>query len=148
MVTVKVFTSENLPQSGEQQAMVQFLHTHLEQYGDPAHEIEAAINYALGLGNSPGGAVFRAEYEGQLAGVVVVNRTGMKGYIPEHILVYIATHNQYRGKGIGKALMQSVVDHCPGDIALHVEHNNPAKKLYEAFGFTNPYLEMRLKRNK
>jgi ribosomal-protein-alanine N-acetyltransferase len=29
---------------------------------------------------------------------------------------------------------------------VHVEANTPAKFLYEKYGFTNPYLEMRLKR--
>jgi ribosomal protein S18 acetylase RimI-like enzyme len=31
-----------------------------------------------------------------------------------------------------------------GNIALHVEPDNPAKILYEKLGFTNKYLEMRL----
>jgi ribosomal-protein-alanine N-acetyltransferase len=81
-----------------------------------------------------------------LKGVVVVNRTGMGEYIPENILVYIATHKDYRGEGLGKKLMQKVITEAEGDIALHVEANNPAKKLYEKLGFTNPYLEMRLKK--
>ena len=43
--------------------------------------------------------------------------------------------------------MKAVLDEIKGDVALHVEANNPAKHLYESLGFTNPYLEMRLKRN-
>jgi len=42
--------------------------------------------------------------------------------------------------------MKKAIEHAEGDIALHVEANNPAKKLYEKPGFTNPYLEMRLKK--
>ena len=70
----------------------------------------------------------------------------MGGYIPENILVYIATHKDYRGEGLGKKLMTEAIGHAKGDIALHVEANNPAKNLYFKLGFTNPYLEMRLKK--
>ncbi len=38
-------------------------------------------------------------------------------------------------------LMLNAIDYAKGDIALHVEANNPAIKLYEKLGFTNPYLE-------
>jgi ribosomal-protein-alanine N-acetyltransferase len=70
----------------------------------------------------------------------------MDGYIPENILVYIATDKNHRGKGIGKMLIELTIEKTDGDIALHVDADNPAKKLYEKFGFTNPYLEMRLKK--
>jgi GNAT superfamily N-acetyltransferase len=77
-----------------------------------------------------------------------VNETGMDGYIPENILVYIATHRDYRGKGLGKSLMKEAIDLAKGNIALHVEPNNPAKYLYEKLGFDNKYLEMRLNKTK
>lgn len=81
-----------------------------------------------------------------IKGAVVINRTGMSGYIPENILVYIATDKNTRGKGLGTRLLKDVLEHAQGDIALHVDENNNARKLYEKFGFTTPYLEMRLKR--
>ena len=84
--------------------------------------------------------------EDVIRAAVVINRTGMDGYIPENILVYIATDKNHRGKGIGRTLIQQTIDATDGDIALHVDADNPAKKLYEKFGFTNPYLEMRLKK--
>ena len=70
----------------------------------------------------------------------------MSGYIPENILVYIAVNKNQRGKGVGKQIMQKAIANTDGDIALHVEKDNPAKFLYEKMGFTNPYLEMRLKK--
>jgi ribosomal protein S18 acetylase RimI-like enzyme len=40
--------------------------------------------------------------------------------------------------------MEMAIEHTQGNIALHVEPDNPARKLYEKLGFTNKYLEMRL----
>jgi ribosomal protein S18 acetylase RimI-like enzyme len=56
-------------------------------------------------------------------------------------------HRDYRGKGLGKELMNKALLYAKGDIALHVEPHNPAKFLYEKVGFDNKYLEMRLKRS-
>tara|TARA_Y100001972_G_scaffold126796_1_gene181605 strand:+ start:2897 stop:3337 length:441 start_codon:yes stop_codon:yes gene_type:complete len=121
-----------------------FLFEHLDQYGDKKEDIMKAINYALNKGITPGGFIVVGSEGSQIAGVVVVNKTGMEGYIPENILVYIATHRDHRGKGLGKKLMQRAIDEAEGAIALHVEPDNPAKILYEKLGFTNKYLEMRL----
>ena len=90
-----------------------------------------------------GGFVLIAHQENEILGVVIVNDTNMAGYIPEHILVYIAVHGEARGKGVGKALMEKALNETEGDVALHVEPENPARFLYEKFGFTNKYLEMR-----
>jgi ribosomal protein S18 acetylase RimI-like enzyme len=61
----------------------------------------------------------------------------MGGFIPEQIWVYIAVHGDYRGEGLGKELMERIIEATEGDIALHVEPDNPAKYLYEKYGFTN-----------
>lgn len=123
-----------------------FLFEHLENYGDSKIAIKKAIDYAAKERTGLGGYVFTIENDNIIVGAVVVNKTGMDEYIPENILVYIATHNEHRGKGIGKKIMKYAIDNCKGDIALHVEKDNPAKFLYEKLGFTTPYLEMRLKR--
>lgn len=128
----------------EMQLIRDFLFDHLDQYGDTKEDIMKAINYALNKGITPGGFVLVGKDGDETVGAVVVNRTGMEGYIPENILVYIATHRERRGKGYGKALMQTAVDTAEGNIALHVEPDNPARKLYEKLGFTSKYLEMRL----
>jgi len=126
------------------QLIVDFLYTNLDQYGDEKKDIQKCIDYVFTEGK--GGQIFLAVENDIIVGAVIVNYTGMGGYIPENILVYIAVHQNQRGKGTGKKLMESVIENCEGDIALHVEKENPAKFLYEKYGFTNPYLEMRLKR--
>jgi ribosomal-protein-alanine N-acetyltransferase len=130
----------------EKNEIASFLQTHLDEFGDKKEDILKAIDYALNGGVTPGGYVVTAKDNETLVGAVVVNRTGMKDYIPENILVYIAMHKDYRGHGIGKQLMKEAIANAKGDIALHVEPNNPAKFLYEKLGFTNKYLEMRLKK--
>ena len=91
-----------------------------------------------------GGQIIIGTDENKIVGIVILNNTGMKDYIPENILVYIAVDNSQRGKGYGKHLMEKAISSVEGNIALHVEPNNPAKGLYEKLGFTNKYLEMRL----
>ena len=94
-----------------------------------------------------GGFILLAIEDLQIVGVAVINHTGMSGYIPENILVYIAVHKDMRGKGIGRTLMENAIKATKGCIALHVEPDNPAVHLYRHLGFTNKYLEMRLHRN-
>lgn len=140
------YTPKNLPENLEEKNIVRFLFNALEHYGDPEHQIQKAVDYAFGRNAKPGGLVLVAKEENKILSAVVVNETGMSGYIPENILVYIATDKNQRGKGIGRKIMNEVIAHTQGDIALHVEADNPAKKLYERLGFENKYLEMRLKK--
>lgn len=122
------------------EAIADFLFHHLDQFGDPKEDILKCISYVF----ERGGFIALATQDEQILGAVVMNETGMSGYIPEYILVYIAVDKNQRGKGIGKLLMQEVINRTSGNIALHVEPDNPAKRLYEYMGFTNKYLEMRL----
>lgn len=145
-IETRVFDALERPSELQKREIVDFLHEHLQEYGDPKEHILKCLNFAVKETTSFGGFVIVSYDKQTVTGAVIVNRTGMGGYIPENILVYIATHQDYRGQGIGKKLMEETLSFAKGDIALHVEHNNPAKKLYEKFGFTNPYLEMRLKR--
>jgi len=126
--------------------IAEFLYHHLDEYGDRKEDILKSIAYAYGDHPGQDGFVLVADDDEKIVGTVVINDTNMSGYIPEHILVYIAVHGDQRGKGLGSKMMEKVIDATKGDIALHVEPENPAKFLYEKFGFTNKYLEMRLKK--
>lgn len=147
MLDIKVLRPSDTVGLVEMEQVRDFLFDHLDQYGDQREDIMKAINYALNKGITPGGFVVVGKAEGEIVGAVVVNKTGMDGYIPENILVYIAAHREKRGKGYGKAMMQKAIDTAEGNIALHVEPDNPAKHLYEKLGFTNKYLEMRLNKS-
>ena len=100
------------------------------------------------LNPDKGGQIIIGTDEDKIVGIVILNNTGMKDYIPENILVYIAIDNSQRGKGYGKKLMEKAISSVEGNIALHVEPDNPAKHLYEKLGFNNKYLEMRFNKKK
>lgn len=122
--------------------IAEFLCVHLDEYGDEKEDIKKCISYVF----DKGGLILLSIKGEEIIGAVITNETGMEGYIPENILVYIATHREYRGKGVGKAMMKKIIETVKGDIALHVEPENPAKFLYEKVGMKSKYIEMRLKR--
>mgnify|MGYP006266441087 CR=1 FL=1 len=144
---IKLFTPFDKGSPFDKERIVNFLYEHLQQYGDPKKDILKAVDYALKDKVSHGGFIVCGLEDDEIIGAVVVNRTGMEGYIPENILVYIAVHEKTRGKGYGKQLMHKAIEVAEGDIALHVEPDNPARYLYEKIGFTSKYLEMRYKKS-
>jgi len=149
MLETKIYNPENPMNHEEKESTVSFLFDHLEQYGDKKEDITKALNFSLKANDADpaliplGGFVMNGYIDNELVGTVVVNKTGMSGYIPENILVYIATHRDYRGKGIGRQLMEKAFETAEGNVALHVEPDNPARFLYEKVGMTSKYLEMR-----
>lgn len=141
--SVKIFTPDEKPIDEEFTAIAEFLKIHLEEYGDSLEDIKKAMVYALTTEKSFGGNILAKYMDNMVVGAVVLNKTGMIGYIPENILVYIAVHRDYRGRKIGKELMEAAIEVSEGNIALHVERDNPAKILYEKIGFAEKYVEMR-----
>ncbi|MCC5926223.1 MAG: GNAT family N-acetyltransferase [Bacteroidetes bacterium] len=144
-MNIVIIDSTNYEQTSfTKEAIADFLVTALEQYGDKKEDILKCLDYALSREPGKGGMITLTHENEKITGVVVINHTGMADYIPEHILVYIAVDSSQRGKGVGKALMETVIKATSGSIALHVEPDNPARRLYERLGFTSKYLEMRL----
>ncbi len=144
MIKIETITAKDSATFLEKSEIADFLFHHLGKYGDPKKDIMKCLDYALDQSLHAGGYVVLAKENEKIVGALVMNKTGMSGYIPENILVYIAVDSSQRGKGIGGKIMDTAVKMANGAIALHVEPDNPAKNLYERLGFTNKYLEMRL----
>lgn len=144
---IKIEKESELNKMIPEKSFLSFLYNQLGEYGDNLDHIRNAIDYAFSNKEGKGGYILVALQDNNIVGGVVVNDTGMSGYIPEHILVYIVTHKDHRGKGIGSKLMEKIKEECSGNIALHVEYDNPAVNLYKNAGFTSKYMEMRYKNN-
>lgn len=80
-------------------------------------------------------------------GILAMLPTGMSGYIPENLLLYLAVDPRCRGLGIGGILVEEALVHVRGDVKLHLEKGNPARSLYERLGFRAKYEDYRLVRN-
>jgi ribosomal protein S18 acetylase RimI-like enzyme len=120
-----------------------FLYESLKPYEDPYEVVLAGLDYALGDDPCRDGFVVVAHRDEAVLGAVVMLDTRMAGYVPENLLLFIAVKPEARGKGIGGRLLQRVFAETSGMIKLHVENDNPARRLYERAGFESKYLEMR-----
>ena len=123
--------------------LADFLHRALQPYHDPLAIVQRGIDDALSPGGPLANFVLVAEQDEHPTGAAVVLRTGMGGYVPGNLLLFIAVDPQHRGRGLGRRLLDRVIHECDGDIKLHVEYDNPAKRLYERVGFKNKYADMR-----
>jgi ribosomal-protein-alanine N-acetyltransferase len=124
-------------------AVTDFLYEHLDRFRDSKIAISKALDYTFSPEEGKGGFLLLAKDESELVGVLVMNKTGMTQYIPENILVYVAVKKDRRGQGFGGQIVKEALQRAKGPVALHVEYDNPAKRLYERLGFTTKYAEMR-----
>ncbi len=143
MKILKIIHREDLDTQITQAQIVDFLHEHLDRFRDDKESISKSIDYAFSTESGKGGFLLLAFEQEVLVGALIMNKTGMDGYIPPYILVYIAVDASQRGQGIGATIMKAAFETANGAIALHVEYDNPAKRLYERLGFTTKYAEMR-----
>lgn len=136
---------EDLPAWLSKDALADAFCHKMEPFNDSVEDVTRALDYGLGVDTSkPGGFLMTATRDEELLGGILMLRTGMSGYIPPWILLMVWVDPSLRGQGIGRKLIDAARARCDGDIKLHVEHDNPARHLYERVGFTSKYLEMRL----
>jgi len=147
MKILKTTNNIDLEKIVSREKFVDFLFVHLGQFGDSKEAINKCLDFAFEMNGGLGGfALACFDDHSDLVGALIMNKTGMSGYIPENILVYVAVHESTRGKGIGAEIIDFAIKEAEGDVKLHVEYENPAKRLYERIGFSTKYAEMRFKK--
>ena len=136
-----------IPEWTSRDQLVALLHEKMSPYNDTVEDIQRGLDYAFSDQPGMGGFVTLASRDHRLLGALVMLSTGMKGYIPENLLLMVVVDPELRGLGIGREIIDFSVARCEGDVKLHVEHDNPAQRLYLRMGFTSKYIEMRLERS-
>ena len=137
---------EELPAWLTREMVAMGFHEKMKPYNDTLEDVNRALDYVFVEGKGQGGYLVTAAQGEQLLGALLMMRTGMGGYIPDNILLFVWVDPILRGKGIGRRIIDQALAEANGDVKLHVELDNPAKRLYERVGFTNKYAEMRYKK--
>ena len=93
-----------------------------------------------GFGTRDDDLALVAEVDGQLAGCCWARTVEEYGHIDDETpSLSIALFPQYRGQGIGTALMSRIIEELTAAgytrISLSVDKDNPARHLYERLGF-------------
>lgn len=127
----------------EKNALVDFI---CENAGGASRrDVQEALDYALKRKPSFGGFIITVSENKRLLAAIVVNQTGMEGYNPNNICVYIAVAKKCaQQEAVLQQLMHQAIRHAHGDIAMHIEPDHPALPLYKNMGFRAQYLELRL----
>ena len=139
----KVVLNQDFPAWADRDFTVRFFHETMQPHHDSLEDVARALDYALVPEKGQGSFVMLAHRGESLLGALCMLKTGMGGYIPANILLFVTVDPETRGQGIGKRLIEHCLAEVDGDVKLHVEYDNPAKRLYERLGFATKYAEMR-----
>ena len=160
MKWLTVTREEDLPSWAPRDELARFFAETMGEWSDSLEDVQRAFDYLFSNEGGRGGffellGIERGDVDEssheetesggaiKLGGAVCMLETGMGGYVPAHILLFVSVDPSLRGRGLGGEIVQRAVDKCPGAVKLHVEYDNPAKRLYERLGFTSKYAEMR-----
>ncbi len=143
IVIHELYKLEDIPDWTSLDELAEFLYESLKPYHDPLPVVKQGILDALEPKTLEPGFVLLAEENKKPVGALIMLKTGMKGYIPENFLLMVAVDPSMRGRGVGKQIIERSFALADGDVKLHVEYDNPAKRLYERLGMNTKYAEMR-----
>lgn len=144
---IRVDRPEQLPYWAPREELEAFLHHKMKPYNDALEDVHEALDYVFSDAPGKGGFVILAEWGRRLVGALVMLDTAMKGYVPANLLLFVVVDPSLRGKGVGHQIIERALHECEGDVKLHVEPDNPARRLYVRMGFEHKYDEMRLIRS-
>lgn len=139
----KVVLNQDFPSWADRDFVIHFFHETMKPYHDSLDDVARALDYALVPERGQGGFVMLAHRGELLLGALCMLKTGMGGYIPENLLLFVTVAPESRGQEVGRQLIEHCLAEVGGEVKLHVEYDNPAKRLYERLGFVSSYAEMR-----
>ena len=126
--------------------LTNFIHGQQEEPKSSPRAIAKAIQYSTKEIPGLGGYVFVLEEQGEIMGLMVVNKTGMGDYIPENFIAFLTVRKGEKDKGVAQKLMDYALQYCKGDLAIHIEGQGKQMDLLKENSFRLTHMEMRLNR--
>ena len=118
----------------KKKAIIGFLSQYSETTWLDKNAISQAIDYAVKEIPSFGGFIVTAEENHQILAALIVNKTGMQGYMPQNIAVLNAVLPAYKNSTVIKEIKAKAMVLTRGDIAMVV--NNQSVKDMELKSMT------------
>lgn len=129
------YNATNRPTELDKHGIIKFVSSQFSSNTNSKENIRKALDYATKERMSFGGFVIVQKWFGEIIGVSIVNHTGMEGYMPENILVYIAVAEQHQNKGLAKEMIQQVLNYAKGEVAVYLRDRNDLIPAFEHLGF-------------
>ncbi|MCC5875283.1 MAG: 4-(cytidine 5'-diphospho)-2-C-methyl-D-erythritol kinase, partial [Candidatus Sumerlaeia bacterium] len=139
-------TRQTLPAGYTPEKLARLLHEWMAPHQDTPEDTLRGVEDVLARGekDEEGAFLLLATRANRVVGILAMMPTGMSGYVPANLLLYLAVDPRCRGQGIGGTLVEEALDHVRGDVKLHLEKGNPARSLYKRLGFRAKYEDFRL----
>ena len=129
----------------EKRALVRFISKHAPPAS--ARQVGEALDYALKRKPSFGGYILSSRMGGKPIAALVVNRTGMKGYSPSHLVVFsVMDPDHDQAEAALLQLIEKAIGLTRGDLALQVSPDSSFMPLYQELGFQPRYLQLKLEK--
>lgn len=137
---------EDIPAGESLDSLAAFFHETMTPWQDTLPDVKKALDYAFGYAPGQGGFLVLAREGTRRAGALLMLETHMGGFVADHLLLFVSVEPDQRGRGLGRQIVEKALAECPGSVKLHVDFENPARRLYERLGFEAKYTEMRRKK--
>ncbi len=148
-INFKIYNAFNPIPSFDKQILIEFIHNSYNNHCSKL-SIGRSVAYAikdrfvLTSSYSHGGVIICAYDKTNIVGALVINKTGLEEFYPENIIMFIATEQNYRLKGIAKKMIGLGREFTNGGITIYIHPNNPNSQFLSKTGFNNRMVQMEL----
>lgn len=130
----------------KKKAIVSFLSQYSETVWMEETAIYQAVDYAIKETPSFGGFIVTAEQDHQIIAALVINKTGMHGYMPQNIAVLNAVLPEYKNTNLIKELKAKAMMLTKGNIAIVVNNHGIKDMELQNMALEAKYMQMPLLR--